>query len=137
MRISDWSSDVCSSDLEQIGFGLQIHHRPVEIGAKAHDVRRGDVLLRILRQRRGCTAEIRNEAEAAVHEVTVEQIGARAEGLDEGHQARRRLRFTPGDYTLHLQLDDLRNLLRTTDLPPRPSAPIFPTAVSRTDHDTT
>src|SRR3546814_17103543 len=83
MRISDWSSDVCSSDLEQIGFGLQIQHRPVEIGAKAHDVRRGAVLLRILRQRRGCTAEIRNEAEAAVHEVTVQQIGARAAGRSE------------------------------------------------------
>src|SRR3546814_18830337 len=89
---------------EQIGFGLQIHHRPVEIGAKEQDVRRGDVWLRILRQRRGCTAENRNEAEADETEGTVEQIGPRARGLRGSHQARRRVEVTSGDYTRPLTL---------------------------------
>src|SRR3546814_2187194 len=28
MRISDWSSDVCSSDLRQAGAGIRLRHRP-------------------------------------------------------------------------------------------------------------
>src|SRR3546814_20517092 len=30
MRISDWSSDVCSSDLHRAAFGTEILHAPVE-----------------------------------------------------------------------------------------------------------
>src|SRR3546814_4809518 len=32
MRISDWSSDVCSSDLKQIGQGFRIAFRSIRLG---------------------------------------------------------------------------------------------------------
>src|SRR3546814_5547023 len=31
MRISDWSSDVCSSDLERAAVGVEIRHQPVRL----------------------------------------------------------------------------------------------------------
>src|SRR3546814_8411390 len=43
MRISDWSSDVCSSDLDQLAWKLQRDARVVRVKRNARNVQREDV----------------------------------------------------------------------------------------------
>src|SRR3546814_11860085 len=56
MRISDWSSDVCSSDLGLVD-QLQSRERIVErIGGKRHRQARGDLVVDLAAEREGLVA---------------------------------------------------------------------------------
>src|SRR3546814_8880359 len=79
MRISDWSSDVCSSDLAAEELEAFVHHLPLEVGMPELGRRAlfgGEFLLHVARQRpvemRPADLQLRlqiGEDEAAVLEI--------------------------------------------------------------------
>src|SRR3546814_2886175 len=78
MRISDWSSDVCSSDLGHRSGGMHAHlGRFVEPGAGAERADHG-------RRRDTAGLEIGREAEAAVSAVCLRLLAPRREAVDVG-----------------------------------------------------
>src|SRR3546814_10211607 len=70
MRISDWSSDVCSSDLDEADVGELLVLGPVVHRVQHHDLERAEV--RVARRRH------------AAHDPAVEGIGGDVEAVFEG-----------------------------------------------------
>src|SRR3546814_2289554 len=80
MRISDWSSDVCSSDLEQVGVaGLETQLAEVELLVERHVVR--SVIRAELRRQRIGVEHIRPRHVARHDEIRSEEHTSELQSL--------------------------------------------------------
>src|SRR3546814_7647719 len=98
MRISDWSSDVCSSDLGLVD-QLQSRERIVErIGGKRHRQARGDLVVDLAAEREGLVALLvaqvaadrraRLAGDREVEPIALRRLRVRAQNLQDRKSTR-------------------------------------------------
>src|SRR3546814_7145720 len=118
MRISDWSSDVCSSDLLRIGERRGDIDREAAVGGKAHrSLRRNAALARARLQRRDLEPA-RGEAALQLHirQPRAERLVDVGEGIGTHHAVEIGRAQPPGeiDPRSEEQTSELQSLMRTS-----------------------